>query len=45
LPEDRCASSVHEVHRFSIDEILRSLCTVTTPERFIRHLEGNQMGR
>ena len=43
--EDCCASRVHEVHRFSIDVILRSLCTVTTAECFIRDLEGNQMGR
>jgi ureidoacrylate peracid hydrolase len=43
--EDCCASRVNEVHRFSIDVILRSLCTVTTAERFIRGLEGGQMGR
>jgi hypothetical protein len=33
------------VHRFPIDVILRNLGTVTTAERFIRDLEGNQMGR
>jgi nicotinamidase-related amidase len=43
--EDCCASRVREVHWFSIDRILRSLCEVTTAERFIRDLEGNQMGR
>jgi nicotinamidase-related amidase len=43
--EDCCASRVREVHRFSIDVILRSLCMVTTAERFIRALEGDQMGR
>ena len=39
--EDCCASRVREVHRFSIDMILRSLRTVTTAERFIRSLEGD----
>jgi nicotinamidase-related amidase len=43
--EDCCASRVREVHRFSIDRILRNLCEVTTAERFIRDLEGDQLGR
>jgi biuret amidohydrolase len=43
--EDCCASRVHEVPRFSIDVILRSLCQVTIADRFIGDLEGNQMGR
>jgi nicotinamidase-related amidase len=43
--EDCCASLVREVHRFSIDVILRSLCQVTTAERFIRSLEDDQPGR
>jgi nicotinamidase-related amidase len=37
--EDCCASRVQEVHRFSIDMILRSLCQVTTADRFIGDLE------
>jgi nicotinamidase-related amidase len=40
--EDCCASRIREVHRFSVDVILRSLCTVTTAERFIRDLEGER---
>ena len=34
------ASRVREVHRFSIDVILRSLCQVTTAARFIGALEA-----
>lgn len=37
-----CASRVREVHRFSIDVILRSLCEVTTAEGFIGALEGGR---
>jgi nicotinamidase-related amidase len=37
--EDCCASQVGEVHRFSIDVILRSLCQVATADRFIGDLE------
>jgi nicotinamidase-related amidase len=36
--EDCCASRVREVHDFSIDVILRSLCHVTTAESFIRKM-------
>jgi nicotinamidase-related amidase len=36
--EDCCASRVREVHQFSIDRILRSLCQVTTADRFIGDL-------
>jgi biuret amidohydrolase len=42
--EDCCASRVQEVHRFSIDVILRNLCAVTTADRFARGLEGDRMG-
>jgi nicotinamidase-related amidase len=38
--EDCCASRIREVHRFSIDKILRSLCEVTTADRFIANLEA-----
>jgi nicotinamidase-related amidase len=38
--EDCCASRVPEVHRFSIDVILRRLCEVTTAEGFIGALKG-----
>jgi nicotinamidase-related amidase len=38
--EDCCASRVREVHQFSIDRILRSLCLVTAADRFIGQLEG-----
>jgi nicotinamidase-related amidase len=38
--EDCCASRVPEVHRHSIDVILRGLCRVTTAEAFIREFEG-----
>jgi nicotinamidase-related amidase len=38
--EDCCASRVREVHDFSIDVILRSLCHVTTSESFIRMIGG-----
>jgi nicotinamidase-related amidase len=38
--EDCCASRVPEVHRHSIDVILRGLCRVTTAEAFIRGFEG-----
>jgi nicotinamidase-related amidase len=38
--EDCCASRVQEVHRFSIDIILRSLCEVTTADHFIGDLEA-----
>jgi nicotinamidase-related amidase len=40
--EDCCASRVREVHRFSIDMILRTLCQVTTADRFIGDLEANR---
>jgi nicotinamidase-related amidase len=40
--EDCCASRVQEVHRFSIDIILRSLCEVTTADRFIGELEATR---
>jgi isochorismatase family protein len=40
--EDCCASRVKEVHQFSIDRILRSLCQVTAADRFIGHLEGER---
>ncbi len=40
--EDCCASRVREVHRFSIDVILRSLCEVTTAKGFIGALEGDR---
>jgi nicotinamidase-related amidase len=36
--EDCCASRSNEVHRFSIDVILRSLCRVITADRFIGDL-------
>lgn len=38
--EDCCASRIQEVHPFSIDIILRSLCEVTTADRFIGDLEA-----
>ena len=38
--EDCCASRIQEVHPFSIDIILRSLCQVTTADRFIEDLEA-----
>jgi hypothetical protein len=31
---------VWQVHRFSIDVILRTLCQVTTADRFIADLQG-----
>jgi hypothetical protein len=37
--EDCCASRRMEVHRFSIDVILRSLCEVTGADHFIADLE------
>jgi biuret amidohydrolase len=40
--EDCCASRIREVHRFSIDVILRSLCQVTTADRFIGALEASR---
>jgi nicotinamidase-related amidase len=40
--EDCCASRIREVHRFSIDMILRSLCEVTTADRFIGDLEATR---
>jgi nicotinamidase-related amidase len=40
--EDCCASRLQEVHRFSIDIILRSLCQVTTADRFISDLEATR---
>ena len=40
--EDCCASRVREVHRFSIDVILRRLCEVTTAEGFIGALERDR---
>jgi nicotinamidase-related amidase len=36
--EDCCASRMREVHDFSINVILRSLCHVTTADSFIRAL-------
>jgi biuret amidohydrolase len=39
---DCCASPIREVHRFSIDMILRSLCQLTTADRFIGDLEANR---
>jgi nicotinamidase-related amidase len=40
--EDCCASRVRELHRFSIDMILRNLCEVTTADRFISDLEATR---
>ena len=40
--EDCCASRVWEVHRFSIDVILRRLCEVTTAGGFIGALERDR---
>lgn len=38
--EDCCASREREVHDFSINMILRSLCHVTTADSFIRALDA-----
>ena len=40
--EDGCASRIREVHRFSIEVILRSLCQVTTADRFLGDLEATR---
>jgi nicotinamidase-related amidase len=40
--ENCCASRIREVHRFSIDMVLRSLCQVTTADRLIGDLEANR---